>query len=189
MASKPKALTKATAAAPAHGTDELSRSESLAVETAESYDPANDADWTAIGAAPTAQDAALDALASAAADAINGGVQWTQATYDFSVDGGAVSTIDLGVSIPDAATVLYSTVRVDTAITAAGGGTIQFNLPVDGALSAAIPDGTAAGQQDGAQDWSAANSLATTAARSISVDIAVAPLTTGKATIYVAYAL
>lgn len=192
MASKASALTKAASVDQIHGTNQLSATESVVVETAESYSPADSGDWTTLGSVPTAQDGALDTLAAQAAALVATAPSaaapvWASATYDFSADGGVVGTIDLGVSIPDASIVLFSTVSVEIATDSAGNtGTLQFILPTDGALTAAYPDATV-GHQDGTQDWTAANSVTTTAARSISAVIGTENLTAGKATIYVAY--
>lgn len=48
--------------------------------------------------------------------------RWAKATWDFAVDGGAVSTIDLGINIPDNAIVLSGACEVVTTCTGGGGG-------------------------------------------------------------------
>lgn len=88
------------------------------------------------------------------------------ATYDFAVDGGAVSTINLrGDSIPSGAVVVDALLQVDTAL---AGGTATDTLS---AGSEAATDLQAAAVRSGAP-WS------TTGAKRVSLTATAAPLTT-----------
>ena len=107
-----------------------------------------------------------------------------RATYDYSVDGGAVSTIGLGVTIPDNAIVTRTYYEVITTLTsnaANDAATIALDIPTDDAAglvaATAISAGGDiwdAGYHDGVQDGAATNfSVKTTAARELSVTIGV----------------
>lgn len=107
-----------------------------------------------------------------------------KATYSFAEHGGAVSTIGLGVTLPDNAIVVRTFYEVITTLTSnAGtdGATISFDIPtndVAGLVAAtAISAGGNiwdAGYHEGIQDGAAANfAVKTTAARELSVTIGV----------------
>ena len=167
MTTKSRALAKAATLGPVHMTGNHSASESHIINTAETYAPTDAADWTGLGlTAPTAQDEALDSLAAnalAQSAQLSGGT-WVTAEWDVSVDGGAVSTIGLDVTIPDEAIITYGFVKVDVA-TVSATGTIQFNVPVDGNLTAAITVAdTAAAFLPGTQTWTPSTFVETTAA-------------------------
>ena len=126
---------------------------------------------------------------SEAADA--GSPKWAVATYDFAVDGGAISTIALlGVTgIPTGAIVLQAFVDVLT-IPVGVGASIALQCEAAGDLQAAAaisgaPWSTAGRKNLIAQDGS--TSLKTTAARDISAVISAAVLTAGKFTVYAQY--
>jgi hypothetical protein len=169
--------------------NDLSTTESIVVEAAESYAPSVSADWTALGAVPATQDAALNSLAAVAAAAGSAsGASWAKATYDFSVNGGTIGTKNLLVTIPDAALILYAFYKVEVAPDSTDDlGTLTFILPTDGALTAAIPaDGTEV-SGNGIPDFDAANAVDTTAARQVSAVVATSALTAGKVSIYLFY--
>lgn len=124
--------------------------------------------------------------------------QVARATYDFSVHGGAISTIGLGVTLPDNAIITRSWYEVITTLTSTTGpddATVAIGLPTDdvGGIVAAIAINDVgnpwdAGLHEGIQDGTvAAFSVKTTAAREISVDIAVDPVTAGKFIVFCEY--
>lgn len=176
------AIVKATEIAGAgdYPANRLNQRERKVLETAEQYDPAVDGNWASV---PTTLSGALDALA-AAGPAQTYGMVTTSVVWDFSVHGGAISSINLTGSLPDNAVIVEVVRDVLTAPDSADDlGTIQLNVPTDGNLDSAI---TADG---------AATSLATfdttptklTAARTPRVTIATTALTVGKIRWYIRY--
>lgn len=121
-----------------------------------------------------------------------------RATYDFAEYGGAVSVIGLGVTLPDNAIVTRAWYEVLTTChspTTPDAATISISIPtddVDGILAAiAISAGANpwdAGLHEAIQDGTAANySTKTTAAREISIEIAVEALDAGKFIVFLEY--
>jgi len=107
-----------------------------------------------------------------------------RATYDFTVDGGAISTIGLGTILPDNAVVTRTWYEVITTLTSNAGndaGSVSFDIPVDdvaGLVAATVisagGDIWDAGYHEGIQDGTAAAfAVKTTGARELSVTIAV----------------
>lgn len=115
------------------------------------------------------------------------------AVYDFAADGGSISTIALADSgnLPDNAVITGINYEVLTTCTSSGdAGTMKLTLPSDGDISTAIAinDGTDpwdAGQKFGSVITPIANK--TTAARAISVVIAVEAFTAGKIVFFIDY--
>lgn len=120
-----------------------------------------------------------------------------RATYDFSVDGGAIGTIASGINVPDNAIITKCFFDVITTLTSAtDAATFAINLPTDGDLHAAIAisEGTNtfdAGLQDcdtkGNDDDSKAAYLKTTGSRDISWVIATEAVTAGKLVLFLEY--
>ena len=119
-----------------------------------------------------------------------------RATYDFAEHGGAISTIGLGVTLPDNAIVIRSWYEVITTLTSAtDAATVAVDIPVDdpaGIVAAiAISDVSNpwdAGLHEGIQTGTAANaSVKTTLARELSVTIAVEAVTAGKFILFCEY--
>jgi len=117
-------------------------------------------------------------------------------TYDFTEHGGAISTIGLGVTLPDNAIVTRAWYEVLTTLTSAtDAATVSIDIPVDdvaGIVAAiAIDDGTNpwdAGLHEAIQDGTVANfSTKTTAARELSITIAVEAVTAGKFILFAEY--
>ena len=107
-----------------------------------------------------------------------------KATYSYAVDGGAISTIGLGVTIPDNAVVTRTYYEVITTLTsnaANDAATISFDIPVDdvaGLVAATTISAGGniwdAGYHEGIQDGTAAAfAVKTTGARELSVTIGV----------------
>ena len=113
------------------------------------------------------------------------------ATYDFAVNGGAISAIDLGITIPNNAVVLDGMIDViTTATSATDAGTMAIHLQSandivsaaaisasgwDAGLTAIIPLGTAA------------SAIKLTAARAVTATIAVEAFTAGKFHVIIRY--
>ena len=121
-----------------------------------------------------------------------------RATYDFDVDGGAISTIGLGVKLPNNAIVIRAWIEVVTTCTSGtDAATIAIGINTDdvaGIVAAiAISDATDpwdAGNKEGIQDGTAANfSVKTTAARELEIQIAVEALTAGKFILFAEYVI
>jgi len=119
-------------------------------------------------------------------------------TYDFAVSGGATSTIGLGVTIPDNAIVIKAWYEVITTLTSATGpdnATVSLDIPTDDAagLLAAIAINNGANPWDAGhhaciQDGTVANfANKCTAARELSMTIAVDALTAGKFILWAEY--
>jgi len=119
-----------------------------------------------------------------------------RATYDFAEHGGAISTIGLGVTLPDNAIVTRAWYEVITTLTSAtDAATVSIDIPVDdvaGILAAIAISNVAnawdAGLHEAIQDGTVANfSIKTTAARELSITIAVEAVTAGKFILFAEY--
>ena len=119
-----------------------------------------------------------------------------RATYDFAVDGGAISTIGLGVTLPDNAIVVRAWYEVLTTLTSAtDAATVSLDIPVDdvaGILAAIAISNVAnpwdAGSFEAIQTGTVANfANKCTAARELSITIAVEAVTAGKFILYAEY--
>lgn len=143
-----------------------------------------DATMDATGAVTIASGAVEESmLAVPSTDALNV-KRIARATYSYAEHGGAISTIGLGVTIPDNAIVTRTFYEVITTLTsnaANDAATISFDIPTDdvAGLVAALAISAGgniwdAGYHEGIQDGAAANfSVKTTAARELSVTIGV----------------
>lgn len=111
-----------------------------------------------------------------------------RATYDFAVDGGAVSSIGLGVTIPDNAIIVGGVLDIVTAFTSTGGtGTIALDSEGAGDLLAAVDADTLSGVVALIPVWTAATAIKMTAANELTITIATAAITAGKAVLFVQY--
>lgn len=114
--------------------------------------------------------------------------RWAKVEYDFATDGGAISAIDLGVTIPDNAIVLSGVVEKLTAFASSGSATVA--LKIEGAN-----DVITATAFDNAQFTAgiapaaalASTQFKTTAARNVTLTIAGAVLTAGKYNFHIEY--
>lgn len=157
----------------------LNQRERKVVEVSNQYEPADSTSWGS--SAPATIDEALDQLAS------GGQLKSVSAVYDFSIDGGATGSINLGVTLPDNAIVVEVIRDELTSCTSAGsGGTIILNVPTDGNLeqTALTADGGAASLVSSG-GTSVPKKL--TASRELRVTIAVENLTAGKIEYFVRY--
>lgn len=150
---------------------------------------------TAIGAGKVTE----AMLAVPTADGLNAG-RIARVTYDFATDGGAISTIGLGVTIPDNALIRRAWYEVITTFTSAtDAATIALNIPTDGDLidAIAISAGTNVWDEGLHDIVNAANVaedvdaptgyLKLTGAREVSLVIAVEAVTAGKAIFFIDY--
>lgn len=137
-----------------------------------------------IAAGPAAALSVPNSALSGTATATTGANKLEQvavAEYSFATNGGAISTISLGIQLPDNALVSSVTTEIVTAPTSAGStGTIKLVLPTDGDLTANLT-------ADGAAVSVNTSNLIkkTTAARNLSVTIATAAITAGVIRYYV----
>ena len=131
-------------------------------------------------------------------DAALGSNRFLKATYDFAVDGGEISDIGLGVSLPDNAIITRAWYDVITTLTSEGtdAATVGIGIPTDDAggivAPAEINTGTPwdAGLHEAIQDGTAAAmSVKTTAEREITTTIAVQKVTAGKFNLFVEYVI
>lgn len=115
-----------------------------------------------------------------------------RATYDFAVDGGAVGAIGLGVTIPDNAIITRGYWEIITAfVSESNDGTIALHAQgANDLYNAADPDQLSAGSvNELIPDGTAAAMIKLTAAREITLTIAVHDFTAGKAIFFVEYVL
>lgn len=117
-----------------------------------------------------------------------GGVRADSALYDFSVDGGAVSTISLGRNIPAGAIVTNIITDELTALTSDGAATVQVKAGST-ALTDALAFDTAFTGADTHALASSAEAIKVSAESEISIAIATAALTAGKLRVIVQYVL
>lgn len=141
----------------------------------------------------------------------NDGRQVQEFIYDFSVDGGAVSTIDLAIKdgyplLPAGATVQKVTARVLTACTSGGSATVEWGNTSDtdgySGVAIAVASLTAAAVFNGAEDGTSPSALlfnntndeekpyavtATANTQNFVVKITTAALTAGKIAFDVEY--
>jgi hypothetical protein len=146
------------------------------VQTSEQYAPANSSDWSV---APTTLSGALDTLAASNS---GGKLKSVSAVYDFSVDGGAVSDIDLGVTLPDNAIIVECITDVLTPV--AGSGTVQLTTATDGALMTGTIDSS---DTAGPQNTTLSSPKKLTAARALRASIASNTVSAGKIEFFVRY--
>lgn len=113
------------------------------------------------------------------------------ATYDFAVDGGAVSEIDLSIAIPDNAVVLQVVSdEITTLTSAANTATIEAKLGTTAAGDGTISDvRTADGANGGLVDEATNYLKKTAAARNIHVEIKTEAITAGKISYIILYAI
>jgi len=145
----------------------------------------------------TVEEAVLETGFSYAADGLNV-KRVARATYDFAEHGGAISTIGLGVNLPDNAIVTRAFYEVVTTLTSAtDSATVAINITTDdvAGILAAVAIKTAgdawdAGYHECIQTGTAANfSEKCTAARAISITIAVEAVTAGKFVLWLEYVI
>lgn len=119
---------------------------------------------------------------------------WVSAVFD-ATGGLAIGSYSLEIELPENAIVTACWFDVLEAFTSGGAATVALSIPTDhvgGLLAAtAIGTGWTAGRHSGIPNGSSASTFSnkTTAARSVSAEVAVADLTAGKARIFVLYSV
>lgn len=126
-----------------------------------------------------------------------GTLRVAQAEYDFAVDGGAISAISLGATIPDNGVIVGGSVDVITTCTSAGADAGTGAISVEGANDIV----SAIAISDGSNPWDApgrkaiipkantpeTTSVKTTAARIVTFTIAGQAFTAGRFFVYLYY--
>jgi len=121
-------------------------------------------------------------------------VRLATATYDFAVNGGAISAIPLAATVPDNAVILDGMVDVVTTLTSATDAA-TIALSVEGAddIVTAVAILTATDWDAGLRPikplGTSATAIKTTAARAITATIAVEAVTAGKFVVFLRYVL
>lgn len=125
-----------------------------------------------------------------------GNLRLARATWDFDVDGGAISAIDLGVTLPDNAIIqggFYDMITTATSATDAGTGAISVEGANDIVTAVAIGTGTPfdAGQQAiiPKSNTPQTTSVKTTSAQAVTFTIAVEAFTAGKFVLFLYYTI
>lgn len=110
--------------------------------------------------------------------------------YDFALHGGAVGAIPLGVTLPDNAIIIKGFGDIITAFTSTGGtGTIALGANAANDLLAAVDADTLAGIFDLIPVGTVATAVKATAAREITLTVATAAITAGKAVFFLEYVI
>lgn len=137
--------------------------------------------------------ATLEGLSSTTAYAADGTLTQRMAriTYDFAVNGGAVSTIDLGGSLPANALIRQAWVYVNTAVTSGGTPAVSFGIGASSVNLLAAADITAtftlAAHPALIPVGTAATMVFSTAGGNLKMAIGTAALTAGKFTVFLEY--
>jgi len=115
--------------------------------------------------------------------------RWAKVEYDFATDGGAVSTIDLGVTIPDNAILLSCIVEKITQFTSGGAATVGLKVESSGDVIAAATAFSNAQYTAAIAPGVALSStqFKTTAPRNVSLEIGAHAITAGKYNFHIEY--
>jgi hypothetical protein len=108
-------------------------------------------------------------------------------TYEFAVDGGAVGTLNLPVTLPAGAIIYGGMIDVDTDPTSGGSATVALGLNTNTDLLAATAIASITGRVAIVPVFTAASAVKLTAERTLKLTVAVAALTAGKMDIYLNY--
>ena len=138
----------------------------------------------------------LDASTTEPADGAWAAVtRWAKAEYDFAVDGGSISAIDLNVDLPNNAIVVSGFVEVVTTCTSssdAGTGALSVEGADDSVAAIAISDGSNpwdAGQKDIVPDGTGSTAVKGTAVNAVTFTIAAEAFTAGKFNVWLQYVI
>ena len=120
------------------------------------------------------------------AEGLFGRKHTARADYDFAVEGGAISTINLSSDeIPAGAIITGARVRVETVVTSGGAGTLGIGVEAASDVQAAVVVSGAPWSSLGVKDL--VGRTRTTVARKITATIGAFALTAGKFQVYVDY--
>lgn len=118
-------------------------------------------------------------------------LKWARARYDFSVDGGAVSSIVISAEkVPANALILGGVLEVDTAVVGAGASVaLQVEAAGDLVAAAAVSGApwSTTGRKSVIPVFTGATALKTTQARDIVAVVSAAVLTAGVFDVFLAY--
>jgi hypothetical protein len=138
----------------------------------------------------------LDASNTEPADGPMSLSRWAKAEYDFAVDGGTISAIDLGVTIPDNAIIVGGFIEVVTTCTTASTDNGTMAISVEGAndivTATAVSAGGNiwdAGLHDIIPDSTGSTAVKTSQARNVTATIATAAFTAGKFNVWLEYVI
>jgi hypothetical protein len=174
----------------------LTDKQKKALNALEEYQPALKAQGETAGLA--LGDLIDEADSQLSRDAIDGNrvVKTARATYDFAVNGGAISAIGLGTLIPNNAVIMSGGIDVVTTLTTAGADAGTIAISVEGAndivAAIAVSDVSNpwdAGGQNIIPNGTGATSVKTTAEREITATIAVQAVTAGKFVVFLNYVI
>lgn len=112
-----------------------------------------------------------------------------KATWSFAANGGAISTIPLGVTIPANATMIRSWIYIKTAVTGTSTGTIAFKCANANDIFTATDETGSSSDTfvEGVQTGTAANFKKVTTACVVSIVIATQAMTAGVVDAFVEY--
>jgi hypothetical protein len=131
---------------------------------------------TVIGLRRVEQPNVSDALAS-------GGIKVARAKYSFATEGGAVSDIALGVTIPSGAVILGGYLDVQTILASGGAATAAIKVEAaNDIINAAAFDGapwSTTGRKSIIPVFTGATTVKTTAARAVTLTVGAVALTAG----------
>lgn len=165
--------------ASAYPSNRLGQRERKVLQVSDQYEPINPDNWAV---QPEDMDDAIDMLAEAVKV-----VKAVAVVYDFSIQGGTVGDLPLGVTLPDNA-IIVEVLRDETTSATSGGAlaTIQLSVPTDGALeqTGLVANG---GAPSLANSGGSALPKKLTAERELQVTIAVEAVTAGKVHYYIRY--
>tara|TARA_X000001382_G_scaffold129890_3_gene123080 strand:+ start:399 stop:935 length:537 start_codon:yes stop_codon:yes gene_type:complete len=138
----------------------------------------------------------LDASNTEPADGPMSLSRWAKAEYDFAVDGGAISAIDLGVTIPDNAIIVGGFIEVVTTCTTASTDAGTIAISVEGANDIVTATAVSAGGNiwdagihDVIPDSTGSTAVKTTAARAVTATIASQVVESGKFNVWLEYVI
>tara|TARA_X000001388_G_scaffold28947_1_gene20525 strand:+ start:204 stop:740 length:537 start_codon:yes stop_codon:yes gene_type:complete len=138
----------------------------------------------------------LDASNTEPADGPMSLSRWAKAEYDFAVDGGAISAIDLGVTIPDNAIIVGGFIEVVTTCTTASTDSGTIAISVEGANDIVTATAVSAGGNiwdagihDVIPDSTGSTAVKTTAARAVTATIASQVVESGKFNVWLEYVI
>jgi hypothetical protein len=122
--------------------------------------------------------------------------RWAKAEYDFAVDGGAISAINLGVAIPDNAIIVGGFIEVVTTCQTASTDSGTMAISVEGANDIVTATAVSAGGNiwdagihDIIPDSTGSTAVKTTQARNVTATIAGQVFTAGKFNVWLEYVI
>lgn len=165
--------------ASAYPSNRLGQRERKVLQVSDQYEPINPDNWTT---QPEDMDDAIDMLAEAVKV-----VKGLTVVYDFSIQGGTIGNLPLGVSLPDNAIIVEVVRDETTSATSAGGtGTILLSVPTEGALEQS-PLTANGGAPSVANSGGSALPVKLAAVRELQVTIATEAVTAGKVHYFIRY--